>query len=193
MILGALIQTSAFASLLKKTWDAYCSTERRMGEIYKNSRTNMRAERLWDRIKVCFSESFFGRTAKISEDSNFQVFNESKVVRRLLSLYNKRKGNLILYLTTSKSVNLIEAAKREFYISSVKTASIIIIIATATNISMSISLNKEISLWGWFLCLALLFAGLSGIFCDVDLKNLISTSLFLKWINRYKPSELEEE
>ncbi len=179
MISVALLETSIFILLVKKVWGGYRSAERWMDDIYKNSQAHILAERLWHRIKVYFSESFFGRVTEINEDRNFQVFDESKFVRWLLGLYKKQKENFIQYLTNSESVNLIEETKRASCISSVKTVSIVVIIAIITNIILLILLNKDINLFGWFVRLTLLFVGLGGIFCDAGWDEVKKTSFIL--------------
>ena len=101
------------------------------------------------------------------------------------------------YLKTSIMVKYVIGFKNELYVSPVKTGSIIVLTAILSNIFFYAlfrnAMRNEIGLLGWIIKGMLLFVGLVGLVCEIGLKNLISTSLFLKWIKHNKQSDLEEK
>ena len=128
---------------------------------------------------------------------NSKILNNSKSVKWLLKINNDWRKRIIECSKTSLTIKHATGFKSELYLLPVKTGGIIIVTAILTNVFLyallKSSMQKEIGLLSWIIKGMLLLVGLAGLFCETGLKNLIGTSLFLKWINHNKQSGLEEK
>lgn len=152
----------------------------------------------FSRIIIIFQYSFLGKITENKEGDNLkEIFENSKFVNWVLRIYNDRKKRVAGYLNTSLTVKHVIGFKNELYVFPVKSVSIIVVTAILFNMAFYAlfknSMQKEIGLLGWIIKGMLLLVGLAGLFCEVNLKNLKSSSLFLKWINGYKQTDLEKK
>ena len=193
-----ILQTSKVILLFEVVYKKYSLLEERFDEICKNSVLYTKTKIVFSGMAVIFQNSFLGRITEIKEEDNLkEILGNSRFVKCLLKLCNGWRKRIMEYLKTSFIAKFTVAFKNEFCIFPVKTGSIIVVTAILSNIFFYAlfrnAIRNEIGLLGWIIKGMLLFVGLAGLFCEVDLKNLISTSLFLKWINHNRQSELEEK
>lgn len=94
------------------------------------------------------------------------ILVNSKLIKRLLSFYNKWKYNLLNYPRIKAVIRLTEKPEKKLYFARIKTIGVIAITAILTNIFFSILLKKEIGPIGWIIRLLFLFVGLAGLFCN---------------------------
>ncbi len=192
MMIKNLLQTSEVILLLKTAYKKYCLFEEWLSEIYKKTKI------IFSGITAIFQYNFLGRVIENKKEDNLkEILENSRFVKRLLKTYDDWRKRVTDYLNTSLTVKHVIGVKRELYVSPVRTGSVIVVIAILSNIFFYAlfgnSMQKEIRLFGWIIRGMLLFVGLAGLFCEVSLKNLKSSSLFLKWINHNRQSDLEEK
>jgi hypothetical protein len=179
-----ILDTSIVVSFLKHLCRCYFPVEQRIEDMYRNSRTHKLISVFREKIKVCFRFSFLGRITDIKAQRHTIVLDNSRTFHCLIYFYKKLKNKIIFYLNTSKAAGLTKEAKEEFYILPVKTIGIIAVAAIIVNITISVILQRNISLWGWFLRALFLFTGISGLFCNAKWPVVKEGSIFLKRINR---------
>ncbi|MDD4979834.1 MAG: hypothetical protein PHC54_00980 [Candidatus Omnitrophica bacterium] len=121
------------------------------------------------------------------------ILDNSEFAKCLRNLFKAWQLRTMDYKSTSATIGLLVAVRRNAYLSPVKTASIIMVVVILTNTIFSVLVNKDMVLTGWIIRGMLLSTGLAGLFCEVGPKTLASTSLFLKLINHYKRLDVEEK
>jgi hypothetical protein len=179
-----LLETSIIISLLKNLRKRYCYLQQRIDKIYKYSQIYRLIQGLGNEIKVCFRYSFLGRITDIEKEESKMILDNSWIMQYFLSFYKRWKSKFIYCLKTSKVMNLIKETKGEFYILPVKRGSTIVVIAVVTNITLSIILQKDISLGGWLIRGALLLLGIAGLFCIADYQSFKDSSIIFKLLSR---------
>ena len=124
-------------------------------------------------------------------------FRRGKFVKWVLKIYNDWRKRITEYFNTSLTLKYAIGLRKELNILPIKYGSIIVVTAILSNLFFYVlfknSMQKEIGLLGWIIRGILLFVGLAGLFCEVSLKNLKNSSLFLKWINPDKQSGWEKK
>lgn len=179
-----LAETSKFVSSARKLQRGYCNFERRLDGVYKNSQIYIIVKKNWKTIKIYGGYSFLGRITEPKEEKgDIAIVNNSAVVKRLKNLSKKWLYNLVFYFKISKSGNLLEQFKKDFYTLPIKTLTTIIIIVITTNIIFSILLKDEINFLGWILRVSLLFIAYGGLSSYLAWENIKKTSYFIRYMN----------
>ncbi|HDZ76731.1 MAG TPA: hypothetical protein ENH41_01440 [Candidatus Omnitrophica bacterium] len=166
MMFTAWIETSIFISLLKKGWEGYSFIEWWWGQAYKDSCVYRLSGEFWKRVRVCFRYSFFGKITEISQPGTitFVIFDNSHTVQYLGRVYNRVKDQSTRYLKMSFIADCTERIKQQVSFLPIQAISIVVITAVSINILLSILLQKQFGLWGWFMRGVFLFLGIAGLF-----------------------------
>ena len=166
MMFTAWIETSIFISLLKKGWEGYSFIEWWWGQVCKDSCVYRLSGEFWKRVRVCFRYSFFGKITEISQPgiATFAIFNNSRTVRYLAMVPKRVKEWNVKYLKMSSIVDCTEKIKQQLYFLPIQTISIVIVTALIVNMLLSVMLQKQLSLWGWFARAVFLFLAIAGLF-----------------------------
>lgn len=198
MMEKALFKTSKAVLLAKAIYKKHLFYKSRLAQIYKNSMTYKKAKSVFKATSVAFQYSFLGGIAEIGEgDKLSQILENSRFVRWLLGRCGDWRKRIAAYSKKSFTAHCAAGLGNMAYALPVKAASIIVVTAISSNIVFYALLKNvihiEIGLLGWIMRGMLLFVGLAGLFCEADLANLKSTSLFLHCINSYAQSHSEEK
>ncbi len=199
MIIGKdIFQASKTILLFELVYKKYRLFAGRSYGIYKNSLLYAKTEVLFNGIIVILRYSFLGRITEIKEEDNLkEVLESSGFVKWLLKIRGGWGKGIDDCLKTSFIVRHAIRFKNELYVSPVKAWSIIVVTAILSNVFFYAlfknAMCKDTGLLSWIIEAILLFVGLAGLFSEAGLKDLISTSLFVKWINHNRQSELEEK
>lgn len=183
-MLRALIKTSLFVLLLKKIWKNYSFIENWLDRIYQESQAHRLIKEFCVSTKINFKYSFLEKITEIKEEENFAMVKSNLVIQWLIDLYKKWKFKIISYLNISTTYSFEEELKKEFNFFPIRTTSIVAVVAILTNTIYSLLFKKEIGLFGWIMRGLLLFIGFSGLFCNVDWKNLKETSFVLRYMDK---------
>lgn len=138
-------------------------------------------------IKIGFKFSVLGRLTEIGGVSLRNIFQTSKIIKAVLNWVVNFKGALSGITVDSVLFNAMETLKFDFLLSPLKAAGIMVIVAVATNLVLSLILQRQIILWGWAMCGLFLFIGISGLFCKANWEDIKSTStVFNKILSKGK-------
>lgn len=184
IMLKLLIQSSIFASLLKKIGKGCRILRHQVNTIYKDSQTYKLFKGIWERIKIAFKYSFLGKFSEIKkEDNTTFVLENSKFVKYLLTFYKRGKYRMLNYLEESTVIKSIKKLRNGLYSMSLKTGSIIIITIILSNIFFSMLIKKEIRLIGGVVRLLFLSIGFIGLFSDINWREIKKNSFIIRYIN----------
>lgn len=192
MISREILDISIAISLLKRSYNRYSCTEQRLIDIYCNSQALRLAKGFCAGVKNLFLHSFLGRVTEIKQASP-GVLDGSRVLQYLINLNKRWRNKIIRYSGRSLATCAAKDIKTGLYLSPAKIISIIVLTAITVNVVLAFILHKQIGSYGWLMRGLFLFAGIAGLFCEAGLKNIKSSSLFLKWVNPDKQSCEEEK
>lgn len=176
-----MIKTSIFISLLGKLKKTYYRLAGGLKNTYKNSQTHSLFQGINAKLRTYFQYSFLGRVSEVTIERDITVvLGESLFVNWLVKIYRTWKDKIISYLKISLARKAIIELESKLNFMPVKTSSVIMLIAIAINLLLSILVKKQISLAGWFIRLALLSISFAGLFSSVSLREVTKTSFVLR-------------
>ncbi len=178
------MKTSILIRIFKKLSLLRCSIRGGLDKIYLNSRICSLIVVFREVVTVNFRYSLLGKITELREEDSRGILENSRFIRRLTHLYKACKEKALIYEKTSATLELAKETGKELHFLSVKKFSVIAVIAILTNSIFSIFADKEMGLLGWTTRGALLFAGISGIFCNVGWQAIIDNSMFLILIRK---------
>lgn len=179
--MSQVLDASITILLLRCASKWYGYIERSVIDIYSHSQTHKLLSGPRTKLKTYSRYSFLGRITEIKQTSSVVLVN-SCTVQSLINFYKRWKNKMFYYLRDSLSTELAKDTKKELYFSPVRIISLIIVTTIVVNGALSFILQKQIDLWGWLIQGLFLFAGISGLFCQVDWPTVKSSSIFLKRI-----------
>lgn len=179
--MNQIIITSTTILLWKRFYKKYVSTVKKLNYLYQNSLPHRLINRFWEKIKICFRYSFFGRITE-TRQTNPEILDNSRGVQYLFGFYERRKSKIIKSFEASSTTDLVKDTKKDLYFFPVKVISTIVIIAIITDVFLSIVLQRTVNLWGWLIRGLLFFVAFSGLFCKADWPTVKRNSIFLRKI-----------
>lgn len=175
-------ESSIFLRYIKKIGQVYLAIEEKIGSVYLSSFTHRLIAKIAKSIKIGFKFSIIGRLTEINKDASRNFFQTSKVTKILLNWVNNLKNGTIKLSVTSNYVTSTKTLRQTFFLSPLKVGGIIVITTIMVNLTLLIILQKQITLWGWWMRGLLLLIGISGLFCNADWPTIRSNSLILRKI-----------
>lgn len=179
-MLAIIVRNSFFISLLKKVPGAVYRLKRWKDNVYEHSQTYRLIRTLLMGTKNNFKYSFLGRITEKGIGYDTVIWDNSRFIRYPSDLASKWKVRISDYLRTK-------------YFPPVKAIGVVVLAVVLIEAIFPLAMNKGVAFMGWIIKGALLFAGLAGLFCEANLKDLVGTSLFLRWISHQGKSDSEEE
>lgn len=180
-MMNQILDQSITVSLCKHFNKIYGAWVQKVSYIYRNSLIHRLINRFWEKVKICFRYSFFGRITE-TRQINPEILDNSRVVQYLFGFYERRKSKIIKSFEASSTIDLAKDTKKDLYFSPVRVTSIIVVIAITVNVFLSIVLQKQIGLWGWLMRGLFLPVAISGLFCKTDWPTVKRNSVFLRKI-----------
>lgn len=156
-----------------------CSSIERRKAIYYNSQTHKLLYKFREKVETCFRYSFLGKITEIRQ-TNLAFLDNSQVVQYLVNFYKGWKNKIISCSKISLLFSLTKDMKEKLYFLPVRIICIIVVVAIAVNIFLSLVLCKHITLWSWLIRGLFLFTAYAGLFCQVDWPTFKRNSVFLK-------------
>lgn len=179
MIPREISSTSIAISLSRYLFELYSNIEQKLIGIYQDSETRRLAKGHCDRLKICFRYSFLGRITEKKQTTTWGL-NNSQTIQYLINIYIRCKNWIIQSFISSSTFNLAKNIKKQLPFSPLKRISIIIVAAITVNVILSITLQKQIGLWGWLMRGLFLFVGVTGLFCKADWPAVKRSSIILR-------------
>lgn len=134
------------------------------------------------KIVIYFRGTFWDRITGKIDNANPEFLKNSKLVHQIIIFNAKSCDRIDSYIKTSSIVSIWREFKREFSLFPLKSTGIIMVIVIMTNIFFIFLFRKEISIFGWFIRVAIFLIGIAGLFCNAGWQNVISDSRILRKI-----------
>ncbi|MBZ9578188.1 hypothetical protein KJA13_04165 [Patescibacteria group bacterium] len=173
------VENSILLRQLRDLKEAYLTMEAKISSVYLESLTHRLIKKMNERIKVCFRYSFWGRISEIKEIDSV-LLDDSRALRYLINFYKRWRDRIIRYSKASSTVNVAEDTRKQLIFSPVKIISIIVITAVLVNAVLSVILQKQMGLWGFFIRVLFLSAGAAGLSCPAGWPTVKKSSVFLR-------------
>lgn len=168
----------------------YLGAEKRLTMLFKNSYFYKGSDRFFKVFLICFYGSFIGRVGEVDFVKNCEIINYSKVVGYAGEICRKIIMRLINFLRTSMVYSLNIELNCAFNNITIKSTSFILFISTIVNSLLSVILDKDIAILGWFMRGLFIFAGWQGIYSSINWQDLQKTSFVVKYLFRnYKVND----
>lgn len=177
--------TSVILSLLQKISKACCCFEQWLNRAYKESSIYACVKKLKNKAHAYYKYSFLVNIWRIDNNWGYVAMEESNMISRLFSFFRKLKRNFFACFKASRIAGSLDSLTKGSFFSSVKTASIVIVTASLTNIIIAVFIRNQITTSGWIIRSALLFLGISGMLCRMSYKELMENSFLInKWAKK---------
>ena len=173
------LEHSIFLRQLRDLKGVYLPIEEKMISVYLESFTHRLIKKINEMIKICFRYSFLGRITETDKTPSGTLDN-SRAVRYLINFYKRWRDKIICYLKVSFTLSLAKDAKEKLILSPVRIISLIVIITIFVNAVLSVILQKQMGLWGFFMRVLFLFAGAVGLSCQAGWPTVKKSSIFLR-------------
>lgn len=186
MNLNASLETSIAVKLLRGPLREYGYFEELFGSASESSLTCNIILKFWEKLRIYFKYSFLGRASERRKKDITLIISESKLLKRIKDSYSKLKNSFSFYFSSSILNKPKEELKNYFDPYPFKAIGAIIIVATLTNILLTILLKKELTLLSWIIRALFLFAGLAGVNSYAAWPAILNEGIILKLIIRKK-------
>jgi len=183
MILREISDTSIAISLFRCFFRWYSLLEQRINYIYHNSQTYRLIERFWEKIKICFRNSFLGRITETKQTPSGILYN-SRTVQYLINYFKSWRDKINHHSRSSLTIDLVKDTKEQLIFFTVRVISIIAITMIAVNVTLSLVLQKKIGLWGWIMRGLFLFVAFLGLFCKANWQTIKRNSIILRKMDK---------
>ena len=192
MRLQHLLDTSIFVGFLKGLgcWTDNCI--KTPSYLFQSSQTSRSTKEFWARLKIYCRYSFLGIISEPSGGASSVSLDNSRVAQALLKFYRLRIDQLRRQLRESATVESLQEAKEQLYLSPLNILGIVIVAAIIANLGLylvfplpsSVVFTREIGWWGWLARGLFLLIGIGGLFCRADWPAIRKESLFLRKVKR---------
>jgi len=173
-------ETSLVVFLLRNLFGYYFSFKDKISKIYYVSLISRIVIYFKKKISLSFKFSFLKVFVEVIEKGNQAVLYNSKFSRWMVVIYRKLQNRIIEHLKTSQFVNKVRSVRKELSLYSLRTISIIFILAVGINLMLSVILNLNLGTSRLVIISILLIMAIFGLLCDVDWKTLKENSIILK-------------
>ncbi len=162
------------------TYKVCSGIKHKLSVFYQDSRIYEGFTWSYKTLLACWRGSFLNRMSEGRIINNPQAINNSNVVKRSILYYNKSVMPIAQCLRLSKIYIFSKSLNEDFNRATVKSLSIVFIIAVPVDTVLSIALGREIGFWGWFVRGLFIFIGWAGLFCPVSWQEIQKTSCAIK-------------
>jgi len=171
-----MLKHSKSVKVIKNLLKKYRSFNGKVRAIYNESSVHNILETVRDGLKRCIKESFL---RKITEKNNKKLFYGPIPIRSVL-IFNTVKGKAAVSFNHSIIGLFVHSARAGFYANALKTISIMVIAALATNAVILTALNIKIGLFSRIIQAAFILLSMAVIFGASNWKNVKGASVFIK-------------
>lgn len=134
------------------------------------------------KAKFFSQTSLLRQLSELTEERNFTVYKESKVINRLLKLAGNFQVYFFYFLNSSSISSLFILLKKVFVLSPVKLAGIIIVEVSLFCAFLSFMFGKDMFFVDWIIYCLFLILGLAGLFCKASWQDIKNNSYIIKLI-----------
>ncbi len=156
--------------------------------IFENSQINRLMNSLGNFILVSFRFSIFAKLANL-ESSRPVLAQDSRCVKIIITAFKSCREKVSLYFNSSKLFYLSRKIFYKLLLFSLKRTARLFILIIIISTVIPLLMRNQMSYWGLFLRIIILFLSLSCLSGKINLKDLIESSNFIKWLGKLKFSE----
>lgn len=138
----------------------------------------------WRMSRVALKNSFLGRATDIEKKQETEYFETSRSMKCSLDMYNTSINRVISWLRMSGLMNLANNFGQEFFSSPLRNIGIVLSVSIIANSALCFVLQKEVSLFNWFLRGSFLLTALISLSSSANWKDVKESSVVLKFLIR---------
>tara|TARA_B100000315_G_scaffold258184_1_gene309442 strand:+ start:2880 stop:3425 length:546 start_codon:yes stop_codon:yes gene_type:complete len=158
----------------------YLRMEEEINMFYRQSVTWKVVNNAISTVKITFQHSLIGKLTESKESQSIAFLESSVVIQNVLEKWKRISEKIVAYTERSLIVDLVGALSKSFTSAPLKIGGVVLLISVTVNSILILFWGQEVAPFGWIMRGILFFLGITGLFSDVEWKELENGSMVLK-------------